>query len=157
MSDPTSPRDRPRGRVLGGGALDAGVAQTRSREAGLLWPRAASPCRRVKPPSGLLTEMNALLASPDPVLRDEVAYSAAERSILRDKIVAPDDLRRLLAMWSANLDGGLGTAGDNRVFARSLSALCLSLVAARDVAAPFLTADEVQHFFDRLLDYFARE
>ena len=29
--------------------------------------------------------MNPLLASPDPVLRDEVAYSAAERWIVRDK------------------------------------------------------------------------
>jgi hypothetical protein len=43
------------------------------------------------------------------------------------------------------------------VFNRSFSALCLSLIAARDVATPFLSAEEVQRFFDRLLDYFARE
>ncbi len=107
--------------------------------------------------AAVLVEMNALLASPDPVLRDEVAYSAAERWIVRDKVVAPEDLRRLLALWSANLDDGLGVAGDDRVFKRSFSALCLSLIAARDVATPFLTADEVQRFVDRLLDYFARE
>ena len=106
---------------------------------------------------GLLIEMNPLLASPDPVLRDEVAYSAAERWIVRDKVVAPDDLRRLLALWGANLDDGLGTPGDDRVFKRSFSALCLSLIAAREVAAPFLGAAEDQQFFDRMLDYFARE
>lgn len=105
----------------------------------------------------LLLEMNTLLASPDPVLRDEVAYSAAERWILRDGVVAPDDLRRLQTQWAANLDDGLGTTGDDRVFARSFSALCLSLVAAREVAAPFMTADEVGRFVDRLLDYLARE
>ena len=107
--------------------------------------------------AGQLTEMNALLASPDPVLRDEVAYGAAERWIVRDKVVAPDDLRRLQALWSANLDDGLGATGDDRVFKRSFSVLCLSLIAARDVATPSLTADEVQRFFDRVLDYFARE
>ena len=101
--------------------------------------------------------MNMLLASPDPVLRDEVAYTAAERWIVRDQVVVPDELQRLLALWSANLDDGLGAAGDDRVFKRSFSALCLSLVAARDVATPFLRADEVQRFFDRLLDYFPRE
>jgi hypothetical protein len=105
----------------------------------------------------VLVEMNALLASPDPVLRDDVAYSAAERWIVRDKVVAPDELRRLLALWSANLDDGLGSAGDDRVFKRSFSALCLSLIAARDVATPFLAPDEGRRFLDRMLDYFSRE
>src|SRR4051812_38454929 len=41
----------------------------------------------------LLVEMNALLASDDPVLRDDVAYSAAERWILRDRRLSPADLR----------------------------------------------------------------
>ena len=105
----------------------------------------------------LLVELNALLASPDPVLRDDVAFSAAEKWIVRDKLVAPDDLRRLLAQWSVNLDDGLGTSGDGRIFKRSFSALSLSLIAAREVATPFLTADEAQRLFERLLDYFARE
>jgi hypothetical protein len=135
----------------------AGHAQTRSRDAWVALVRGGFAVPAGTTASALLVEMNALLASPDPVLRDEVAYGAAERWILRDKAVAPDDLRRLLAMWSANLDTGLGTSGDDRVFTRSFSALCLSLIAARDVAAPFLSAAEGQQLFDRLLDYFARE
>jgi hypothetical protein len=134
-----------------------GHAQTRSRDAWLALAKSGFAVPAGTTASALLVEMNALLASPDPVLRDEVAYSAAERWILRDKAVAPDDLRRLLTLWSVNLDDGLGTAGDDRIFKRSFSALCLSLVAAREVAAPFLTAAEVQQLFDRLLDYFARE
>lgn len=104
----------------------------------------------------LLVEANALLGSPDPVLRDDVAFGAAERWIREGKI-APDDLRRLLAMWRTNTADGLGTSGDDRVFKRSFSALCLSLIAARDLAAPFLEPAEVQAFFDAMLDYFDNE
>ena len=105
----------------------------------------------------LLVEMNPLLASDDSVLRDEVAFSAAERWILRDQRLSPADLRTVLRLWTNNLDDGLGTAGDDRVFKRSFSALSLSLVAAADLSSPFLEPAEVQAFFDRMLDYFQRE
>jgi hypothetical protein len=105
----------------------------------------------------LLVEMNALLSSPDPVLRDEVAYSAAARWILRDKALTPPELRRIRDRWLQNLEVGLGEAGTDTVFGRSFSALCLSLIAAADVQVPFLNPSEVHGLFDRLLDYFARE
>ena len=105
----------------------------------------------------VLLEMDALLGSPDPILRDEVAFSAAERWILRERRLTPDQLRRLLQIWTKNLDEGLGGTGDDRVFKRSFSALSLSLIAARDLTAPFLDGPEVQAFFDRTLDYFERE
>lgn len=105
----------------------------------------------------LLTEMDTLLASPDPVLRDEVAYSAAERWILREKKLSPADLRSVMGLWTKNLDEGLGESATDRVFRRSFSALCLSIVAAADLSAPFLEPAEAQAFFDRMLDYFQRE
>jgi uncharacterized protein DUF2785 len=105
----------------------------------------------------VLLDMNDLLFSTDPVLRDEVAYSAAERWILHDKTVDAGELRRLLERWSRNLEVGLGENGTDRVFGRSFSALCLSLVAAADLQSPFLAPAEVRAFFDRMLDYFARE
>ncbi|HEX3646028.1 MAG TPA: DUF2785 domain-containing protein [Vicinamibacterales bacterium] len=105
----------------------------------------------------MLTEMNQLLGSNDPVLRDEVAYSAAERWILRDHRLSPPELRSLLRLWTTNLDDGLGIAGDDRVFKRSFSALSLSLIAAADLSTPFLEPAETQAFFDRMLDYFQRE
>jgi hypothetical protein len=105
----------------------------------------------------LLVSMNPLLASPDPVLRDDVAYSAAERWILRDKRLAAADLQTLLSLWTKNLDDGLGSTGDDRVFKRSFSALSLSVIASADLSTPFLDAAGVQAFFDRLLDYFQRE
>lgn len=105
----------------------------------------------------LLLEMNTLLSSPDPVLRDEVAYAAAERWILRDKRLSPADLRRVIEQWTGNLDVGLGESGTDRVFGRTFSALCLSLVAAFDLTSSFMTPVEAQALLDRTLDYFQRE
>jgi hypothetical protein len=105
----------------------------------------------------LLQEMQSLLGSDDPVLRDDVAYSAAERWILREHRLSPAELRAMLRIWTANLDDGLGSAADQRVFKRSFSALCLSLIAAADLTTPFLDAAEARAFFDRVLDYFRRE
>jgi hypothetical protein len=104
-----------------------------------------------------LVAMEPLLASPDPVLRDEVAYGAAEQWILRDRLLSPADLRGVMKRWSDNLERGLGESGNDGVFRRSFSALCLSVVAASDLAAPFLAPAEVKAFFDRMLEYFVRE
>jgi hypothetical protein len=104
----------------------------------------------------LLLEMNTLLASTDPVLRDDVAYTAAERWI-RAGSVSPAELRKFLELWIGNLGDGLGGPQDDRIFKRSFSALTLSLVAVRDLTASFLEPAEVQTFFDRTLDYFQRE
>jgi hypothetical protein len=105
----------------------------------------------------MLIDMDQLLASNDPVLRDDVTYSAAERWILRERRLSAADLRVLLQLWTRNLDDGLGTAGDDRVFKRSFSALCLSLIAAADLSESFLEPAEFHAFFDRMLDYFQRE
>ncbi|MEZ5285197.1 MAG: DUF2785 domain-containing protein [Vicinamibacterales bacterium] len=105
----------------------------------------------------LLTEMNALLGSPDPVLRDDVAYGAAERWLLRDRRLSPDEVRQVVAMWSRNLDVGLGEAGTDTIYLRSFSALCLSVAAAADLTRPVFDPREVQALLDRALDYFARE
>jgi Protein of unknown function (DUF2785) len=47
--------------------------------------------------------------------------------------------------------------GDDRVFGRSFSALCLSVIASADLSAPFMQPAEVEQLFGRLLDYFGRE
>jgi hypothetical protein len=104
----------------------------------------------------LLLEMNALLGATDPVLRDEVAFGAAERWI-RDGKLSASELRQLRDVWLANTADGVNTPGDDRVFKRSFSALSLSLIAARDLTTPFLEPAEVQAFFDRMLAYLGAE
>lgn len=132
-------------------------AQARTREQWIALARGGFVVPTGTSAAALLSEMIPLLASPDPVLRDEVAYGAAERWILRDRVVTADELRPLVARWSAALDAGLGTRGDDRIYGRSFAALCLSIVAARDVATPFLDAQEARALADRLFDYLARE
>ena len=105
----------------------------------------------------VLKEMNALLASTDWVLRDQVAYEAAAKWIGSSGLLSDADLRQVLAMWTSNLQVGLGTRDDDRVFQRSFSALNLSLLAARDNTAPFLTQEEFVRFLGDTLDYFERE
>ena len=143
--------------VLALACATSASAQTRTREQWVALAQNGFAVPAGETPYGLLVQMDALLASPDPVLRDEVAYSAAAAWIVSRRLVGADDLRRLLAVWSANLDDGLGTSGDDRVLRRSFSALCLSLIAAREAATPFLTAAEVETLNARLLDYFERE
>ena len=105
----------------------------------------------------VLVQLNPMLASTDPVLRDDVAFSAAERWIVRDGQVEPADLRQLQQLWIGNLGDGLGSTGADSVFKRSFSMLSLSLIAQRDLAAPLLEPAEVAAFYDRALNYFRDE
>jgi uncharacterized protein DUF2785 len=114
------------------------------------------------PPEGsdvpaLADELSALLASPDPELRDEIAYSTLAVWVYQKRIVEPDVVRRLTSGWLANLEAGIGERDTDSVFRRSFSALALSLVVARDNAAPVLTADELRRILDAALKYLAAE
>jgi len=108
-------------------------------------------------PIGLLRQMNALLGSTDPFLRDNVAYEAATRWIYTTGVLSADEQREVLKMWTSNLQGGLGEPSGDAVFRRSFSALNLSIIAARENAAPFLTQAEFDSFLAAMLDYLARE
>ena len=83
-------------------------------------------------------ELSQLLGSPDPELRDDLAYSILARWIARPKILEPPDLTVLADEWRANLKSGIGESGTNSVLKRSFSALCLSSIAEREAKAPFL-------------------
>lgn len=143
--------------VLCTAPTDARAQDARTRDEWVALAKSGFALPAGKDAADLLLEMNPLLSSPDHVLRDDVAYTAAERWILRDKVVDPAGLRRLLDRWSKNLDAGLGEKGTDTVFGRSFSALSLSIVAAADLQSPFLQPAEVEAFLDRILDYFARE
>lgn len=85
-------------------------------------------------------ELSSLLASPDPELRDELAYSILATWIYRNNLSAPT-LISLTDEWRANLKSGLGETGTNTVLKRSFSALCLSEMAKREAKVPFMRAE----------------
>src|SRR5437867_1511470 len=65
--------------------------------------------------SALAHEVSGVLASPDPELRDDLAYSILARWIARPNILQPDDLRALADEWTNNLKDGIGESGTNSV------------------------------------------
>jgi hypothetical protein len=105
----------------------------------------------------LVDELAALLGSPDPELRDAIAYSTLANWIYQRKIVGADALRRLTDRLLANLRAGLGERDTDSVFGRSFSALMLSVIAARDNADPFLAADDWRRIEREALAYLAAE
>jgi hypothetical protein len=108
-------------------------------------------------PMGLLREMNVLLGSTDPFLRDNVAYEAAARWIYTNGLLSAPEQREILGLWTANLEAGLGEPAADAAFRRSFSALNLSIMAARDNAAAFLSQEEFDRFLAAVLDYLDRE
>jgi hypothetical protein len=113
------------------------------------------------PPDGadvpaLSRELVELLASPDPVLRDELAYSVLTAWIYQKRIIEPDTIRVLMDQMLTNLLQGSDRDTDG-VFRRSFSALMLSVVVARDNAAPFLNERELQRIEGSALRYLESE
>jgi hypothetical protein len=137
----------------------AGAAEVVPRDA-TYWRAAAKegfPVPAGEAPGALLRETSAYLGSPDPTLRDGVAYAAAAEWIARQKVVPPSELRTLQALWTPNLREGVGEKGSDRVLLRSFSALDLSLLAARDLDTPYLEPRERTALLDAALVYLEAE
>jgi hypothetical protein len=115
---------------------------------------AVPPNEQIMP---LARELSAMLASPDPELRDEFGYSILAAWIFEKRLIEPAPLRELIAEWTKNLDAGIGSTDTDAVFRRSFSALMLSVAVARDNAAPYLDAAEVKTLLAAALAYLARE
>lgn len=90
--------------------------------------------------AALAHELSALLASPDPELRDDLAYSILAHWISRPNVLQPEQLLLLTDEWRENLKSGVGETGTNSVLKRSFSALCLASIAEREAKSPFLGA-----------------
>lgn len=105
----------------------------------------------------LLLELDELLGDRDPHRRDDCGYGLAVQWLLRQRLVEPAGLRQLRDRWLANLQQGLGEVGTDSVLRRSFSALCLAVLAARDLQTPFLDAAEVRALVDRAVAYLRDE
>ena len=105
----------------------------------------------------MLVEMNPLLESDDPVLRDDVAYSAAERWILREHRLSPSELRRCCSSgprtWTTAWERPATIACSSD---RSRRCAC-RWSPPRICRRPFSSPPKLRAFFDRMLDYFQRE
>ncbi len=110
------------------------------------------------PPAGqsaaeLSHSLSAMLGSPDPDLRDEIAYTTLTNWIYEKRLLSPADLRPLITEWLGNLSRDVGSVGSDAVLRRSFSALMLSVVVARDNAAPFLEEKEFRNVLNGAIAY----
>jgi hypothetical protein len=103
----------------------------------------------------LSSELVQALASTDPELRDDLAYSILTAWIYQTRALTDDDVRTLSTRLIANLS--TGGPSDEDVVRRSFSTLILSIVAARDNAQPFLTKQEFDRIFTAATTYLTAE
>ena len=105
----------------------------------------------------LAQELSGYLASPDPELRDDLAYSILTTWIVRPGQLSRAELIGLTDQWQRNLTRGIGESGTDTVFVRSFSALCLASLAERDLKDPFLDTDRFRGLLGAALVYMGDE
>ena len=107
-------------------------------------------------PKSLTPELLSYLGSTDPELRDALAYGILVEWVDRD-LYTPDDLRRMTADISGNLDVGIGETETDTVFLRAFSVLALALIVYYDNKKSFLKSEEIEAILDKGLQYLATE
>jgi len=105
----------------------------------------------------LIQELSTYLGSPDPELRDDIAYTLIYAWIAYQKQLSPQELIPLLDEWQSNLRTGIGETNTDTAFRRSFSALCLGVLAERDLKSPFLGVDRYRMLLDNALNYLQDE
>jgi hypothetical protein len=105
----------------------------------------------------LAHELSGLLASPDPELRDDLAYSIFARWLYRPNILTMPTVLALTDEWRGNLKSGIGESGTNSVLKRSFSALCLSMIAEKEARTPFLGETRYHQLVADALTYLQSE
>ncbi len=106
----------------------------------------------------LVDAMAANIGSPDPVLRDDLIYSALYHWITGDQLPAPL-LRKLFrtVLDEQHLFYGSGESGTDTVFTRTFSVLVVALLLDSHCRHPFLKPVEVKYALERVLAYAAEE
>jgi hypothetical protein len=105
----------------------------------------------------LAHELSALLASPDPELRDDLACSILTNWIYRRSLLSMTTFQSLTDEWRSNLKSGIGEMETNSVLKRSFSALLLASMAERELQLPFLGADRYHQLVGDAVTYLKAE
>lgn len=136
------------------GSLAAGQQHDREFWRSIAHNKYAVP--RSESADALAPELSALLGSPDPELRDDLAYSILGTWILHNQLSVPT-LISLMDEWKSNLKSGIGEAGTDSVLKRSFSALCLSEIAKREVKSPFMGEHRYHDLVAQAIEYLQAE
>lgn len=104
----------------------------------------------------LTAELLSALGSPDPHLRDAVAYPLLAQWVSESRY-SLDDLHAMIDQLTANLQTGLGEAGTDSVFLRAFSALMLAEIIHQDNKRAFFEESDVRGVLEAALAYYPAE
>jgi hypothetical protein len=107
--------------------------------------------------AALAHELSGYLGSPDPELRDDLAYSILDVWIIERPQLSRQELIPFAEEWSANLKIGIGESGTDSVLKRSFSALMLSSIAQRDLKTQFLGDTRYHTLLNNTISYLTNE
>jgi hypothetical protein len=107
--------------------------------------------------AALAHELSGYLGSPEPELRDDIAYSILDVWIIERPQLSRQELVPFVEEWSANLKIGIGESGTDSVLKRSFSALMLASIAQRDLKTQFLGATRYHALLNDAISYLASE
>jgi hypothetical protein len=107
--------------------------------------------------AALAHELSAYLGSPDPELRDDLAYSILDVWIIERPQLSRQELVPFVEEWSANLKIGIGESATDSVLKRSFSALMLASIAQRDLKTQFLGDTRYHALLNDALTYLTSE
>jgi hypothetical protein len=134
--------------------------QTLSSHDRVFWRSIVQDNYRVPPGQSafaLIHELNNYLGTPDPELRDDLAYTLMDAWIVYQQQLSGPELISLLGTWQSNLREGIGETGTDTVLKRSFSALCLAMLAERDLKSPFLGEARYRSLLNAALAYMKDE
>jgi uncharacterized protein DUF2785 len=108
-----------------------------------------------RPLAELTTELTTMLGSPDPVMRDGLAYPTlatwVDRGVYDDLIIGLGD------GMAAGLTVGLGEQGTDSVFRRAFSVLVLAECIDRDNQQGLVPAAKLMEWGDHIASWYLRE
>lgn len=104
----------------------------------------------------LTPELLSYLGSPNPELREEIAYSILDTWIHRG-YYSHTELWDIAITLLNNLTIGLGEQLSDTIFLRSFSLLILTEIVYYDLTHPSLLEIEVRQLLEQVLDYFKAE
>lgn len=96
------------------------------------------------------------LPSPDPELRDEIAYTVYANWLKRE-MYSMEDIGSHLRQLLANLEQGIGETETDSVFLRAFSILFLAEIVHNDNKQPLLEEDQIRSILARGLWYLLAE
>jgi Protein of unknown function (DUF2785) len=138
----------------------AALPQTSTSHDRTFWRNIIKNNYRVPPDQSafaLVQELSSYLGSPDPELRDDIAYTLINAWIAYQKQLSPQELIPLADEWQSNLRIGIGETNTDSALRRSFSALCLGAIAERDLKTPFLGVTRYRLLLNNAVNYLQDE